>query len=85
MFAANPNPLDPGAIAGLGIGFMILGIVLYLGLIALMLWISYLIMRTAVKNGVIMAMRETGTAFAPRPGQPPHAPQAPGSWAPPGS
>ena len=82
MFNANPNPLDPGAVAGLGVGFLILALLLYLGLIALMLWISYLIMRTAVKNGVILAMRETGTAFA---AQPPQAPQAPGSWAPPGA
>lgn len=87
MFVLASNPLDPGAIAGLGIGFMIIAFLLYLGLIALMLWISYLIMRTAVKNGVKLAMQETGAQFAPRPyagaaPQAPGAPQAPAGWPP---
>lgn len=77
MFALS-NPLDPGAVAGLGIGFMIIALVLYLGLIALMIWISYLIMRTAVKNGVILAMRESGAQFAPQAYRPQTQGQAPG-------
>lgn len=77
MRVLTSNPLDPGAIAGLGIGFMIVALLFYLGLIGLMLWISYLLMRTAVKNGVILALRETGAQLPPRPYAPaPHAPQA---------
>ncbi|MGM1016042.1 MAG: hypothetical protein ACQEW8_00685 [Actinomycetota bacterium] len=47
-----------GAAAGLGIGMIIFGIVLYFGTLALMLWIGYLIMRTAVKNGILRADAE---------------------------
>ena len=81
-----------GQYAGLGAGFVILMIVLYLGFIALMIWVGYLIQRTAVKNGMLRAMQESGMVFAPRPGppypgggypggQPPHPgqpPQGPG-------
>jgi hypothetical protein len=83
MLALNPNPLDPGAIAGLGIGMVIVGLIIYLGIIALTIWIGYLIMRTAVKNGVIRAMQETGAQITPRGYS---APQAPASgWRPNGS
>ncbi|HCS60016.1 MAG TPA: hypothetical protein DIW46_01260 [Microbacterium sp.] len=44
-----------GLAAGLGIGAIILGLVIYLAVIALTLWIGYLIMRTAVKNGILRA------------------------------
>ena len=73
------NP-DYGAAAGFGIGFIILMLVIYLGLIALMLWVSYLIMRTAVKNGVKLAMQETGQQFAPMGYRPPMPPQVPGGY-----
>jgi hypothetical protein len=85
VFVLASNPIDPGAIAGIGIGFMIVGFLIYLGLIALMLWVGYLITRTAVKNGMILAMRETGSQFTPRPytggaPQAPAAPPAPTGW-----
>lgn len=66
--------------AGLGVGFVILMIVIYLALIALGIWIQYLIMRTAVKNGMKLAMQETGQQFPPagyRPAMPPQGPQPP--------
>lgn len=47
-----------GMAAGLGIGAIIFGLVIYLGTIALMLWIGYLLMRTAVKNGILRADAE---------------------------
>lgn len=79
-----------GPAAAFGIGFVVLGIALYLGTIALILWVSYLLMRTAVKNGMLLAMRESGGQFpggggygggagygaGPRPAAPPY-PQAP--------
>ncbi len=66
---------DYGAAAGLGIGFIIIMIVIYLALIALGIWIQYLIMRTAVKNGVKLAMQESGQQFPPmHPYQPPQPP-----------
>ncbi|CAL4861112.1 hypothetical protein [Microbacterium sp. MM2322] len=77
-----------GDYAGLGVGLIILMVVLYVGFIALMIWVGYLIQRTAVKNGMLRAMQESGMTFAPRPGppypgavnpgaQPPHPGQAP--------
>ncbi len=39
-----------GPAAAFGIGFVVLGIAIYLGTIALVLWVSYLLMRTAVKK-----------------------------------
>jgi hypothetical protein len=81
-----------GPAAAFGIGFIVLGIAIYLGTIALILWVSYLLMRTAVKNGMLLAMRESGGQFpggggagvggvggygaGPRPAAPPY-PQAP--------
>ncbi|OWP21400.1 hypothetical protein CBF90_11275 [Microbacterium sp. AISO3] len=81
-----------GPAAAFGIGFIVLGIAIYLGTIALILWVSYLLMRTAVKNGMLLAMRESGGQFpgggaggvggaggygaAQRPAAPPY-PQAP--------
>jgi hypothetical protein len=64
--------------AGLGAGFFILFLVIYLGVLALAIWVGYLIQRTAVKNGMLRAMQESGMTFAPRPGPPyPGAPQPP--------
>jgi hypothetical protein len=48
----------PNLAAGLGIGAIVLGIVLYLAGIALALWIGYLVIRTAVKNGILRADAE---------------------------
>ncbi|GGD89712.1 hypothetical protein [Microbacterium murale] len=56
-----------GMAAGLGIGVIIFGLVIYLGTIALMLWIGYLLMRTAVKNGILRADAERA---GQRPGGP---------------
>lgn len=70
------NP-DYGAAAGIGVGFIIFGIVLYIAILALALWVSYLLMRTAVKNGMILAMRETGAQFPPAGYRPPAPPQFP--------
>lgn len=62
-----------GMIAGLGIGFFLVGIILYVGTIALALWIGYLIMRTAVKNGILRAdaerarARGTASTYPPQP------------------
>ncbi|GGH36419.1 hypothetical protein [Microbacterium album] len=56
---------------GLGIGMMIFAIILYLGIFALSLWIFYLIIRTAVKHGILKADEERaarGAYGAPRPG-----------------
>lgn len=58
---------DYSGMAGLGIGVVIFGIVLYLGTIALMLWVGYLLMRTAVKNGILRADAERASQ---RPGGP---------------
>ena len=66
---------DYGVAAGLGFGFFAIVIVIYLAILALMLWIGYLIMRTAVKNGVKLAMQETGQQFAPQGYRPPQPPQ----------
>ncbi len=85
-----------GPAAAVGIGFVVLGIAIYLGTIALILWVSYLLMRTAVKNGMLLAMRESGGPFpggvpggsgsgpAPRPAAPPYpgAPSGPASGGP---
>ncbi|WP_065571817.1 hypothetical protein [Microbacterium oleivorans] len=59
-----------GGYAGLGAGVIIFGIILYIGFFALAIWIGYLIQRTAVKNGMLRAMQESGMIFAPRPGAP---------------
>lgn len=76
-----------GPAAAFGIGFVVLGIAIYLGTIALILWVSYLLMRTAVKNGMLLAMRESGGPFpggygAPRPAAPPYPPAPPAPGAP---
>ncbi|MFS0865872.1 hypothetical protein AB3M83_00875 [Microbacterium sp. 179-B 1A2 NHS] len=67
-----------GAAAGFGIGFFILVTVIYLAVLGLMIWISYLLMRTAVKNGVIQALRETGQNLPPGYRPPPSGYSGPG-------
>lgn len=47
-----------GWMAGAGIVGILVAIVLYLGTLALTLWIFYLIIRTAVKNGILKADEE---------------------------
>lgn len=63
-----------GMAAGLGIGVIIFGLVIYLGTLALMLWIGYLLMRTAVKNGILRADAERA---GQRPGGPYAGPPSP--------
>ena len=71
-----------GAAAGLGIGMIIFGIVLYFGTLALMIWVGYLIMRTAVKNGILRADAERAQMQGGGPGH--HSPpQHPGYANPP--
>ncbi|WP_396642916.1 hypothetical protein [Microbacterium sp.] len=47
-----------GWAAGFGIVGFLIAIVLYLGMLALTLWVFYLIIRTAVKNGILKADEE---------------------------
>lgn len=47
-----------GAAAGLGFGVLLIGTIVYIGILALAIWIGYLIMRTAVKNGILRADEE---------------------------
>jgi len=70
--------------AGLGFGIFFLVLLVYLGILALALWIGYLIMRTAVKNGILLADAERMRGGRPGPygypgPQPPHNPQSPPS------
>ncbi|WP_144796193.1 hypothetical protein [Microbacterium paludicola] len=46
------------SINGIGVVVGLLAILIYLGGIAVTLWIGYLLMRTAVKNGTIKAYEE---------------------------
>ena len=47
-----------GWVAGFGIVGFLIAIVLYLGVLALTLWVFYVIIRTAVKNGILKADEE---------------------------
>ena len=47
-----------GWVTGLGIVGILVAIVLYLGFIALIIWVSYVIIREAVKNGILKADEE---------------------------
>lgn len=64
--------------AGVGFGLFIAFIIIYLGTIALVLWIGYLIMRTAVKNGILLADAERARSQGPAGGYPGQPPQYPG-------
>ena len=66
------NNLDYNAVAGIGTGLIILIVLVYVATIALGLWISYLIMRTAVKNGILLAERSRPVTAT--------APLAPAGW-----
>ncbi|MPV50804.1 hypothetical protein GCG21_12450 [Pseudactinotalea sp. HY160] len=60
------NNLPDWGFAGAGV-MLLIGIVIYLTIFALVIWIFYLIIRAAVTNGIMRA-RERG-AFNPPPGQ----------------
>ena len=47
-----------GVATGLGVGAIIFFVVMYFGTLALMIWIGYVIMWTAVKNGALKADEE---------------------------
>lgn len=55
-----------GLILGTGIVGILIAIVLYLGMLALTLWVFYLIIRTAVKNGILKADEERARRAYPR-------------------
>jgi hypothetical protein len=73
---------DPysGLLAAYGL-FLILAVVLYVGVLAVVLWVAYILMRTAVKNGILLADQQRaqslsrGPAGAPVPPAHPHAPR----------
>lgn len=62
-----------GAAAGLGIGVLIIGFIVYIAILALAIWVSYLIMRTAVKNGILRADEERARRGIPVGGMAPPA------------
>ncbi len=55
-----------GLILGTGIIGIVIALVLYLGVLALTLWVFYLIIRTAVKNGILKADEERARRQYPR-------------------
>jgi hypothetical protein len=48
----TPDPTYPELFASLGLIGLIIGLVIYLAVLALMLWIGYLIIKAAVRNGL---------------------------------
>ena len=59
------NDYSPFA-TSFGVGAIILFIVFYAGTTALTLWIGYLIIRTAVKNGILKADEERARRRLPQ-------------------
>ena len=55
-----------GWVAGMGLVGILIAVVLYLGTLALTLWVFYLIIRTAVKNGILKADEERVRRQYPR-------------------
>ena len=47
----DPN-ISPDVIGGVSAAVLIIGSLIYLAIIALMLWIGYLIIKAAVRNGL---------------------------------
>ncbi|WP_400999755.1 hypothetical protein [Agromyces sp. GXQ0307] len=47
----DPN-IDPGLLGGMSAAALIIGSLIYLAFIALSLWIGYLIIKAAVRNGL---------------------------------
>jgi hypothetical protein len=48
----TPDPNYNDLLFGAGLIGLIIGLVIYLALLALMLWIGYLIIKAAVRNGL---------------------------------
>jgi hypothetical protein len=48
----TPDPVIPDYFWGAGLIGLIIGLVIYLALVALMLWVGYLIIKAAVRNGL---------------------------------
>lgn len=48
----SPDPNYNDLIMGAGLIGLIIGLVIYLAVLALMLWIGYLIIKAAVRNGL---------------------------------
>ena len=48
----TPSPVTPELFAGLVLIGLVIGLVVYLAVLALMLWIGYLIIKAAVRNGL---------------------------------
>ena len=48
----TPDPVIPDYFWGAGLIGLIIGLVIYLALLALMLWVGYLIIKAAVRNGL---------------------------------
>ena len=47
----DPN-IDPDLIGGMSAAVLVIGSLIYLAFLALSLWIGYLIIKTAVRNGL---------------------------------
>ena len=47
----DPN-IDPNVLGGMSAAVLIIGLLIYLAVIALSLWIGYLIIKAAVRNGL---------------------------------
>ena len=48
----TPDPNYSDLITGAGIIGLVIGLVIYLAVLALMIWIGYLIIKAAVRNGL---------------------------------
>ncbi|MEV1132362.1 hypothetical protein [Agromyces sp. NPDC049794] len=48
----TPEPYTPDMLFGAGLIGIIIGLVVYLAILALSLWIGYLIIKAAVRNGL---------------------------------
>lgn len=48
----TPEPYAPDILFGAGILTLVIGLVIYLAVLGLMLWIGYLIIKAAVRNGL---------------------------------
>ncbi|RXZ49804.1 hypothetical protein [Agromyces binzhouensis] len=47
----DPN-IDPGLLMGQSVAVLVIGSLIYLAVIALSIWIGYLIIKAAVRNGL---------------------------------
>lgn len=78
----GPDFGDVAPWLGLGLFWVLIMLVIYVGVFALMIWIFYLIIRTAVKNGILRAdearasrarAHATQQAYAPPPASYPNS------------